>query len=87
MAMSGVDLALWDLMGKALKQPVYKLLGGQTKETSCGDGIDNDGAFARHQRRFRIIRRPGLRHQFTSRPLDTSYDSNHCLTSDSKRCR
>ena len=23
MAMSGVDLALWDLMGKALKQPVY----------------------------------------------------------------
>lgn len=33
MAMSGVDLALWDLMGKALNQPVYKLLGGQTKET------------------------------------------------------
>ena len=32
MAMSGVDLALWDLMGKALKQPVYRLLGGQTKE-------------------------------------------------------
>ena len=32
MAMAGVDLALWDLMGKALKQPVYKLLGGQTKE-------------------------------------------------------
>ena len=25
MAMSGVDLALWDLMGKALQQPVYKL--------------------------------------------------------------
>ena len=33
MAMSGVDLALWDLMGKALGQPVYRLLGGQTKET------------------------------------------------------
>lgn len=33
MAISGVDLALWDLMGKALQQPVYKLLGGQTKET------------------------------------------------------
>jgi L-alanine-DL-glutamate epimerase-like enolase superfamily enzyme len=32
MAMSGVDLALWDLVGKALKQPVYKLAGGQTKD-------------------------------------------------------
>jgi len=32
MAMSGVDLALWDLLGKALKQPVYRLLGGKTKD-------------------------------------------------------
>jgi L-rhamnonate dehydratase len=27
-AMSGIDLALWDLKGKILDQPVYKLLGG-----------------------------------------------------------
>jgi len=33
MAMSGVDLALWDLAGKALNVPVYKLLGGQTKDS------------------------------------------------------
>ena len=33
MAMSGVDLALWDLIGKALGQPVYKLVGGKTKES------------------------------------------------------
>ena len=26
-AMSGIDLALWDIMGKALDQPVYRLLG------------------------------------------------------------
>ena len=32
MAIRHVDLALWDLMGKAL-DPFYKLLGGQTKES------------------------------------------------------
>jgi L-rhamnonate dehydratase len=31
-AISGVDLALWDLIGNALGIPVYKLLGGQTKD-------------------------------------------------------
>jgi L-alanine-DL-glutamate epimerase-like enolase superfamily enzyme len=28
MAISGIEIALWDIMGKALGQPVYKLLGG-----------------------------------------------------------
>src|SRR5207248_2464410 len=30
-AISAVDLALWDLLGKSAKQPVYRLLGGRTK--------------------------------------------------------
>ena len=30
-AISAVDIAIWDLIGKALKQPVFRLLGGKTK--------------------------------------------------------
>lgn len=30
-AISAVDIALWDLMGKASRQPVFKLLGGRTR--------------------------------------------------------
>lgn len=31
-AISAVDIALWDLLGKALGQPVFRLLGGKTKQ-------------------------------------------------------
>jgi L-rhamnonate dehydratase len=31
-AISAVDIALWDLLGKSAKQPVYRLLGGRTKK-------------------------------------------------------
>ncbi|WP_282605445.1 L-rhamnonate dehydratase [Pelagibius sp. Alg239-R121] len=31
-AISAVDIALWDIMGKASAKPVFKLLGGRTKE-------------------------------------------------------
>ena len=36
-AIAGVDLALWDLMGKSLGQPAYRLLGGV-----CQDAIPVD---------------------------------------------
>src|SRR5215467_14054563 len=31
-AISAVDIALWDILGKATKQPVFRLLGGRTKK-------------------------------------------------------
>jgi L-rhamnonate dehydratase len=30
-AISAVDIALWDLLGKSAKQPVFRLIGGRTK--------------------------------------------------------
>lgn len=38
MAMSGIDMALWDLRGKATGWPIYKLLGGSSKPVAAYAG-------------------------------------------------
>ncbi|MGB6384068.1 MAG: mandelate racemase/muconate lactonizing enzyme family protein [Terriglobales bacterium] len=44
-AISAVDIALWDLLGKATGQPIYKLLGGASRQSiriynTCYDRVD-----------------------------------------------
>lgn len=44
-ALSAIDIALWDLLGKSLNAPVYQLLGGASRESipvynTCYDHVD-----------------------------------------------
>ncbi|MGH3524955.1 MAG: mandelate racemase/muconate lactonizing enzyme family protein, partial [Mycobacterium sp.] len=50
-ALSGIELALWDIAGKAAGQPVYRMLGGKFRDrirlyADCGDGDDPGGSVA-----------------------------------------
>ena len=50
-AISALDIALWDLLGKALEVPTYQLLGGKTRDkVRCyahfGGGTDSPESFA-----------------------------------------
>ncbi|HRA48654.1 MAG TPA: enolase C-terminal domain-like protein [Thermomicrobiales bacterium] len=47
MAISAVDVALWDIVGKATGQPIYRLLGGAVRESLPTYSTGNDIAYFR----------------------------------------
>ena len=79
---SGVEMAMWDLIGKATQQPLYKLLGGAVRkkiELAACMGIrpyEEAKAIARQYRRY------GLHHaQDQGRPRCRRKISTWCAAS------
>src|SRR5437762_9599752 len=71
MALSAIDVALWDIKGKALDQPLWKLLGGHRDRIatyasgSLRRGLSDDQA----QRAARILLQKGFREMKTQMAL------------------
>ena len=71
LAMSAIDVALWDIKGKALDQPLWKLLGGHRDRVatyasgSLRRGLTDDQA----QRAARILLQKGFREMKTQMAL------------------
>ena len=58
-AISAVDIALWDILGKSLGEPVWRLLGGRKLDRDAGLRLRRLGAGGQHRRTAQILHRQG----------------------------
>jgi mannonate dehydratase len=61
-AMSGVDMALWDIKGKRANMPVYQLLGGKCRFGAALYAHTSGRSFAEVEDRVRAAMAKGYRH-------------------------
>jgi L-alanine-DL-glutamate epimerase-like enolase superfamily enzyme len=88
-ALGALDLALWDIKGKALGVPVYELLGGLTRdyiECYSGDGIPPNGSVKETARAcmeegFRVYRIHAA-----DRPPGQPFDPHHAVDRAYQQC-
>ncbi|HEV7367759.1 enolase C-terminal domain-like protein [Arenibaculum sp.] len=74
-AISGIDIAIWDILGKALGQPVYNLLGGRTRSSiraylSSGYAMEDLDQLAEIARRHMATGFTAMKMRFGYGPLD-----------------
>ena len=61
-AMSGVDMALWDIQGKRARMPVYQLLGGKCREAVAVYRHASGASFQEVEQQVRRSMQQGYRH-------------------------
>ena len=61
-ALSGVDIALWDIMGKRANMPVYQLLGGKCREAATLYAHAGGGTFEEVEQSIRRYMEQGYRY-------------------------
>ena len=74
-AISGIDIALWDIMGKAVQRPVYDLLGGRTRNrirayASAGYAMHDFSEVVRMAKEYRAAGFTAMKMRFGWGPED-----------------